>query len=52
VLDAGVGAFLGRQLEVDLLGRNLLDKGYLVSPDARATLAPGRTLIATASVRF
>ena len=51
LLDAGIGAFLGR-LEVDLIGRNLLDKAYLVSPDARATLAPGRTLIATASVRF
>ena len=28
-------------VEIDLLGRNLLDKAYLVTPDARATLAPG-----------
>ena len=52
LLDAGVGVRLWRQVELDLLGRNLLDKAYLVSPDARATLAPGLTLIATASIRF
>ena len=52
LLDAGVGLFLWRQLELDFLGRNLLDKAYLVSPDARATLAPGLTLIATASIKF
>ena len=41
---------LGRHVEIDLLGRNLLDKAYLVTPDARATLAPGRTGIATLSL--
>jgi hemoglobin/transferrin/lactoferrin receptor protein len=51
LLDAGVGVRFS-QLELGVLGRNLLDKAYLVSPDARATLAPGRTLIGTASVRF
>jgi outer membrane receptor protein involved in Fe transport len=52
LLDAGVGLSVWRQLELDFIGRNLLDKAYLVSPDARATLAPGLTLIATATVRF
>ena len=52
LLDAGVGVRLARYLEVGLLGRNLLDKAYLVTPDARATLAPGRTAIATATVHF
>jgi outer membrane receptor protein involved in Fe transport len=51
LFDAGAGMRFGR-LEVDLLGRNLLDKAYLVSPDARATLAAGITFIASASVRF
>lgn len=52
LLDAGVGARFGRHVELDLLGRNLLDEAYLVSPDARATLAPGRTAIATLTLRF
>lgn len=51
LLDAGVGAHLG-QVELDVVARNLLDQAYLVSPDARATLAPGRTVVGTASVRF
>jgi outer membrane receptor protein involved in Fe transport len=51
LLDAGAGVHLG-QVELDLVGRNLLDKAYLVSPDARATLAPGRTAILAASVKF
>jgi outer membrane receptor protein involved in Fe transport len=51
-LDAGLGARLGPRVEVDLVGRNLLDEAYLVSPDARATLAPGRTAIATLTLRF
>ena len=52
LLDGGVGARLGPHIEVDLVGRNLLDEAYLVSPDARATLAPGRTAIATLTLRF
>jgi outer membrane receptor protein involved in Fe transport len=52
LLDAGLGVHLGRRLEIDLTGRNLLDKAYLVTPDARATLAPGRTGIVTATLRF
>lgn len=52
VLDAGIGLHLGRRLEIDLLGRNLLDTAYLVTPDARATLAPGRTGIVTLLLTF
>jgi outer membrane receptor protein involved in Fe transport len=51
LLDAGVGVHLGR-VELDLVGRNLLDEAYLASPDARATLAGGRSVLLTASVRF
>lgn len=52
LLDAGAGYKVWRQLELSLLGRNLLDKAYLVSPDARGTLAPGITFIGTASIKF
>jgi outer membrane receptor protein involved in Fe transport len=52
LLDAGLGLHLGRHLELDLLGRNLLDHAHLATPDARATLAPGATVILTATVRF
>jgi outer membrane receptor protein involved in Fe transport len=52
LLDAGAGLRLGRQAEIDVLARNLLDESYFVSPDARATLAPGRTVIVTATLRF
>jgi outer membrane receptor protein involved in Fe transport len=52
LLDAGATVDLGRGVELGVMGRNLLDKAYLVSPDARATLAAGRTLVGTASVKF
>ena len=52
LLDAGLGVRVGSRLDVDLIGRNLLDKAYLVTPDARATLAPGITGILTATFRF
>jgi outer membrane receptor protein involved in Fe transport len=52
LLDAGAAVNVGRGVELGVVGRNLLDRAYLVSPDARATLAPGRTLIGTASLTF
>jgi outer membrane receptor protein involved in Fe transport len=52
VLDAGVGLHLGRRVEIDVLGRNLLDRAYLVSPDSRAVLAPGVSGLATLTLRF
>lgn len=52
LVDMGGSLRLGPRVEVSLLGRNLLDKAYLVSPDSRAVLAAGRTGIATLSLRF
>lgn len=52
VLDAGAGIHLGRRLELDLLGRNLLDTAYLATPDARATLAAGRSALMTVTLGF
>jgi len=52
LLDAGIGMHLGPHVEIDILGRNLLDKAYLVTPDARATLAAGRSAMATIALSF
>ncbi len=52
LLDACVGARLGSRVELRALGRNLLDEAYLVSPDARAVLAPGITAIVSLEVGF
>jgi outer membrane receptor protein involved in Fe transport len=52
LVDAGLGIHLGRSVELDLVGRNLLDEAYRVSPDSRATLAAGRAAVATVTVRF
>jgi hypothetical protein len=43
---------VGSRLELRVLGRNLLDKAYRVSPDSRAVLAPGITGVFTAALRF
>ena len=51
LLDAAAGIRLG-PVEVSLLGRNLLDEAYLVSPDSRAVLAPGLTGVLSLGVRF
>ena len=45
VVDAGVGYRVSPALEVRLLGRNLLDREYPSSPDAKSVAAPGRTLL-------
>jgi len=52
LVDMGGSLRLGPRVEVSLLGRNLLDKAYLVSPDSRAVLAAGRIGVATLSLRF
>jgi outer membrane receptor protein involved in Fe transport len=44
VLDAGVTWTLSRAVQLQLLGRNLLDSAHLVSADEDAVLAPGRSL--------
>ncbi len=45
VIDGAVGFRLSEALQIQLLGRNLLDKAYLASADADAVLAPGRSLL-------
>ncbi len=44
VLDASLGVRLSKMLQVQLLGRNLLDADYLVSADEKAVPAAGRAL--------
>jgi outer membrane receptor protein involved in Fe transport len=52
LLDAGADVRLGDRAELRLLGRNLLDKAYRVSPDSRAVYAPGLAGVATVTLRF
>jgi outer membrane receptor protein involved in Fe transport len=52
LLDLTGGWRAARQVELRVLARNLLDTAYRVSPDARATLAPGRSLALTAALSF
>ncbi|HPC84285.1 MAG TPA: TonB-dependent receptor [Thermoanaerobaculaceae bacterium] len=42
VFDAGLGYRLSELLEIQLLGRNLLDREYFGSADEKTVLAPGR----------
>jgi outer membrane receptor protein involved in Fe transport len=51
LLDAAAGMRFG-PAEISVLGRNLLDEAYLVSPDSRAVLAPGLTGVVSLGVRF
>jgi len=44
LLDAGVTCHLTPALELELSGRNLLDRTYPASSDARSVPAPGRTV--------
>jgi outer membrane receptor protein involved in Fe transport len=43
-VDLGVGRRLSSAIEIQLLGRNLLDRSYLDSSDENAVLAPGRSV--------
>lgn len=52
LVDLSGGVQLGGRLELRTLLRNALDGEHLVSPDARAVLSPGRSLLVTASVVF
>ncbi len=51
-LDAIAGASLGSHLDVNVTFRNLLDRTYPVSPDARAVPAPGIQGVLTLTARF
>lgn len=44
ILDATVGWRLSAAMELQLLGRNLLDRAYFASADEDAVLAPGRSI--------
>jgi outer membrane receptor protein involved in Fe transport len=52
LLDLAGGWRAAPRLELRVLARNVLHESYLVSPDARAVLAPGRSLALTAAVTF
>jgi outer membrane receptor protein involved in Fe transport len=52
LVDVGGGFTFRQGLELRLLVRNLLDEERLVSPDARAVPAPGRSGLLTATVSF
>lgn len=52
LLDLSGGWQIASKLELRLLLRNLLAAEYLVSPEARAVLAPGRSALLTASFDF
>ncbi len=52
LVDAGLGLHVGSHFELDVVGRNLLDEAYRVSPDSRATLAAGRAAVTTVTLRF
>jgi outer membrane receptor protein involved in Fe transport len=51
-LDGSAGWTLARGVELRVLGRNLLDTEYLVSPDVRTVLAPGAAVLGTLLVSF
>ena len=52
LLDLGAGYSFAEFFEVQAYVRNVLDKAYFVSPDARAVLAPGISATFTGFVRF
>lgn len=46
-VDAGVGYRVSDAIQIQLYGRNLLDRSYLASADAASVLAPGRSILAS-----
>jgi outer membrane receptor protein involved in Fe transport len=52
LLDLGAGYSFAEFFEVQAYVRNVLDKAYLITPDARAVLAPGISAVFTGYVRF
>jgi outer membrane receptor protein involved in Fe transport len=52
VLDASGGINVSKAFELRFSARNLLDRAYPISPDPRAVLAPGATLLTTFVARF
>jgi len=52
IFDLGAGWKFTKSFELRLMSRNIGDEIYPASPDARFVLAPGRSISATATVRF
>jgi len=52
LVDIGAGLRVVRQLELRVIGRNLLDEEFFASQDVRTILAPGRSVALVANVRF
>jgi hemoglobin/transferrin/lactoferrin receptor protein len=52
VIDLGGGWRITDQFELRGTARNILDKDYFISPDARTVLAPGASVLATVVARF
>jgi outer membrane receptor protein involved in Fe transport len=52
MLDAAAGYQIVKQLELRVLGRNLLNEELYASQDVRAVLAPGRSVALVANVKF
>ena len=49
---SAAGYRFAEHFELQAYVRNVLDKAYLITPDARATLAPGISATFTGFVRF
>ena len=52
LVDLSGGWRLSNNLDVRVLGRNLLDKDYFISADTRTVLAPGAALVVTLLAQF
>jgi outer membrane receptor protein involved in Fe transport len=52
MVDLGAGLRIVKQLELRVVGRNLLDEEHFASQDVRTILAPGRSVALVANVKF
>ena len=52
LLDLSGGWRFSKNLDVRVLGRNLLDKDYFISADTRTVLAPGASFVVTLLAQF
>ena len=52
LVDVMAGYRLAANLDLRVVARNLLDQAYLLSPDSRAVLAPGASILAALMVGF
>jgi outer membrane receptor protein involved in Fe transport len=52
LVDLSGGWRVSNNLDLRVLGRNLLDKKYFISADTRTVLAPGASFVVTLLARF